>query len=151
MVPAALQRAWTLLNDAKDEGRASILDAVSGKGGCHTCHSMGSCTAYCPNDLDPMSAIAGLKAGNGAESFFQERALKKRTDVFTWPQRITALMMAPFVIGHLAVMIYAIQGGLSAAEISGTHAGFSPLVPFLRHIRGRGFDPWRNWSACSSQ
>jgi len=59
--PAALLRAWTLLNDAKDDGRNAILDAVSGKGGCHSCHSMGSCTAYCPNELDPMSAIAGLK------------------------------------------------------------------------------------------
>lgn len=59
--PAALQRAWTLLNDAKDDGRHTILDAVSGNGGCHNCHSMGSCTVYCPNELDPMSAIAGLK------------------------------------------------------------------------------------------
>ena len=59
--PAALQRAWTLLNDAKDDGRQTILDAVSGKGGCHNCHSMGSCTAYCPNGLNPMGAIAGLK------------------------------------------------------------------------------------------
>lgn len=32
-------------------------------------------------------------------------------------QRLTALLMAPLVIGHLAVMIYAVQGGLSAAEI----------------------------------
>ncbi len=32
-------------------------------------------------------------------------------------QRITALLMAPLVLGHLALMIYAIQGGLSAAEI----------------------------------
>lgn len=32
-------------------------------------------------------------------------------------QRITALIMAPLVLGHLAVMIYAIQGGLSADEI----------------------------------
>ena len=32
-------------------------------------------------------------------------------------QRITALIMAPLVLGHLAVMIYAIQGGLDAAEI----------------------------------
>ncbi len=32
-------------------------------------------------------------------------------------QRITALVMAPLVIGHLAVMIYAVQGGLSGAEI----------------------------------
>ena len=59
--PAALNRAWTLLNDAKDDGRVAILDAVSERGGCHNCHSMGSCTAYCPNGLDPMSAIAGLK------------------------------------------------------------------------------------------
>lgn len=59
--PAALQRAWTLLNDAKDGARDRILEAVSGSGGCHNCHSMGSCTAYCPNELDPLSAIAGLK------------------------------------------------------------------------------------------
>ena len=59
--PAALQRAWTLLNDSRDGARATILDAVSGAGGCHNCHSMGSCTQYCPNELDPMSAIAGVK------------------------------------------------------------------------------------------
>lgn len=59
--PAALQRAWTLLNDVKDDGRTTILDAVTQDGGCQTCHSMGSCSTYCPNELDPMSAIAGLK------------------------------------------------------------------------------------------
>ncbi len=32
-------------------------------------------------------------------------------------QRVTALLMAPFVLTHLAVMIYAIRGGLSAGEI----------------------------------
>lgn len=32
-------------------------------------------------------------------------------------QRISALIMAPLVLGHLAVMIYAVRGGLSAAEI----------------------------------
>ena len=32
-------------------------------------------------------------------------------------QRLSALIMAPLVIGHLAVMIYAVQGGLSAGEI----------------------------------
>lgn len=68
--PAALQRAWTVLNDAKDGDKAAILDAVSGQGGCHNCHSMGSCTAYCPNDLDPMTAIAGLKRAT-AKSFFK--------------------------------------------------------------------------------
>ena len=69
--PAALQRSWTLLNDEKDAGRADILAAISGDGGCHNCHSMGSCTAYCPNELDPMSAIAGLKRET-AKSFFRK-------------------------------------------------------------------------------
>jgi fumarate reductase subunit C len=32
-------------------------------------------------------------------------------------QRITALIMAPLTLGHIAVMIYAVQGGLSAGEI----------------------------------
>lgn len=38
-------------------------------------------------------------------------------------QRITALIMAPLTIGHIAVMIYAIQGGLTAAEILGRTQG----------------------------
>ena len=38
-------------------------------------------------------------------------------------QRVTALLRAPLVLGHLAVMIYAIQGGLSAAEILGRTQG----------------------------
>ena len=59
--PAALNRAWTLLNDAKDGARDQILDAVSGAGGCHACHSMGSCAQYCPNELNPLASIAGLK------------------------------------------------------------------------------------------
>jgi fumarate reductase subunit C len=38
-------------------------------------------------------------------------------------QRLSALIMAPLVIGHLAVMIYAVQGGLSAGEILGRTQG----------------------------
>ena len=38
-------------------------------------------------------------------------------------QRITALLMAPLVLGHLALMIYAIQGGLSTDEILGRTRG----------------------------
>ncbi len=72
--PAALQRAWTLYNDAKDGAQDAILDAVSGKGGCHSCHSMGSCTAYCPNELDPLSAIAGLKRATTRRFFGKGKA-----------------------------------------------------------------------------
>lgn len=38
-------------------------------------------------------------------------------------QRITALLMAPLVVGHLAVMIYAVQDGLSADEVLGRTQG----------------------------
>ena len=38
-------------------------------------------------------------------------------------QRLSALVMAPFVIVHIAVMVYAIQGGLTAAEILGRTQG----------------------------
>lgn len=59
--PAALQRAWTVHNDARDDAKPALLAAVSGTGGCHNCHSQGSCSVLCPNDLNPMRAIAGLK------------------------------------------------------------------------------------------
>lgn len=45
-------------------------------------------------------------------------------------QRITALLMAPLVIGHLAVMIYAIRGGLSTAEILGRTQGSAAWFAF---------------------
>lgn len=38
-------------------------------------------------------------------------------------QRITALLMAPLVLGHIAVMMYAVQGGLTASEILGRTQG----------------------------
>ena len=38
-------------------------------------------------------------------------------------QRITALIMAPLVLIHLGVMVYAVQGGLSASEILGRTQG----------------------------
>lgn len=34
-------------------------------------------------------------------------------------QRLSALIMAPLTLAHIGLMIYAVQGGLSAAEILG--------------------------------
>lgn len=59
--PAALNRAWTLVNDVRDDGQEARLAAVSGDAGCHSCHSHTSCTEYCPKALAPTFAIAGLK------------------------------------------------------------------------------------------
>jgi fumarate reductase iron-sulfur subunit len=59
--PAALNRAWTLVNDVRDVGRAERLRAVAGDAGCHSCHTQGSCTERCPKQLAPTAGIAGLK------------------------------------------------------------------------------------------
>jgi|TARA_B100001964_G_scaffold107287_1_gene119877 fumarate reductase iron-sulfur subunit len=59
--PAALNRAWTLVNDERDNDRMGHLAAVAVAGGCHGCHSMGSCASHCPNSLNPTASIAGLK------------------------------------------------------------------------------------------
>jgi succinate dehydrogenase iron-sulfur subunit len=59
--PAALNRAWTLVNDVRDRAQAERLDAVAGASGCHSCHTHMSCTAYCPKAIAPTYSIAGLK------------------------------------------------------------------------------------------
>lgn len=59
--PAALNRAWTLVNDVRDAGQPARLLAVAGDAGCHSCHTMMSCTEHCPKKLSPTRSIAGLK------------------------------------------------------------------------------------------
>lgn len=59
--PAALNRAWTLVNDVRDVNQAERLRAVAGDAGCHACHTQGSCSERCPKHLAPTLAIAGLK------------------------------------------------------------------------------------------
>ncbi|MFV2031803.1 MAG: succinate dehydrogenase/fumarate reductase iron-sulfur subunit [Gammaproteobacteria bacterium] len=59
--PAALNRAWSLLNDERDRYQLPRLKAVAADAGCHNCHSHQSCARYCPNELNPTASIAGLK------------------------------------------------------------------------------------------
>tara|TARA_R110000787_G_scaffold25757_5_gene72262 strand:+ start:29270 stop:30001 length:732 start_codon:yes stop_codon:yes gene_type:complete len=59
--PAALNRAWTLLNDERDDSQTERLKAVATDAGCHSCHSQGSCAVHCPVGLNPSLSIAGLK------------------------------------------------------------------------------------------
>jgi fumarate reductase iron-sulfur subunit len=59
--PAALNRAWTLLNDARDTGNRARLAAVAGDAGCHACHTHMSCSERCPKQISPTASIAGLK------------------------------------------------------------------------------------------
>jgi fumarate reductase iron-sulfur subunit len=59
--PAALNRAWTLVNDARDAGNSERLAAVAADGGCYACHSHQSCQEHCPKALNPTASIAALK------------------------------------------------------------------------------------------
>jgi fumarate reductase iron-sulfur subunit len=64
--PAALTRAWTLVNDQRDAGNRARLQAIATEGGCHACHSHQTCQELCPQTLNPTAAIAGLKRRTAA-------------------------------------------------------------------------------------
>jgi len=70
--PAALNRAWTLVNDVRDAGNDARIAAVSGSAGCHACHSHMNCTEFCPRGIAPTYSIAGLKRA------MMKRALGRR-------------------------------------------------------------------------
>jgi fumarate reductase iron-sulfur subunit len=59
--PAALNRAWTLVCDARDGAQAERLSAVGGDAGCHACHTQMGCSERCPKKISPTAGIAGLK------------------------------------------------------------------------------------------
>ena len=59
--PAALNRAWTLVNDVRDGANDARMTAVSSSAGCHACHSHMNCTQFCPKGIAPTYSIAGLK------------------------------------------------------------------------------------------
>ena len=59
--PAALNRAWTLVQDERDQKKLERLRAVAGDAGCHACHTHMSCTERCPKHISPTAGIAGLK------------------------------------------------------------------------------------------
>ena len=59
--PAALNRAWTLVNDVRDVDQRARLQAVAGDAGCHSCHTQGSCSERCPKKIEPTAGIAALK------------------------------------------------------------------------------------------
>jgi len=68
--PAALNRAWSLVNDEKHVGQTGLKKAIKTDGGCYSCHSHGSCSQSCPVGLDPAGSIGSLKR---AYSLFGQR------------------------------------------------------------------------------
>jgi len=71
--PAALNRAWTLVNDVRDADRQARLRAVAGDAGCHACHTQGSCSERCPKQIAPTAGIAGLKRASARAAVGRDR------------------------------------------------------------------------------
>ena len=67
--PAALNRAWTLVQDVRDGKTIERLQAVAGDAGCHACHTHTSCTERCPKHISPTAGIAGLKRAVAKATF----------------------------------------------------------------------------------
>jgi len=59
--PAALNRAWTLVNDSRAANASDVRRRALAEGGCGSCHTHGACAEACPLGLDPSRSIAGLK------------------------------------------------------------------------------------------
>ena len=59
--PAALNRAFTLMNDVRDADANGRLQAIASDAGCQACHTHESCTERCPKHLTPTASIAALK------------------------------------------------------------------------------------------
>ncbi|MBC7710249.1 MAG: succinate dehydrogenase/fumarate reductase iron-sulfur subunit [Rhizobacter sp.] len=59
--PAALNRAWSLVNDVRDAAQNDRLKSVAGDAGCHACHTHTTCSERCPKGLEPTAGISGLK------------------------------------------------------------------------------------------
>ena len=135
--PAALNRAWTLVKDvARSQAGASGLRAVAGDAGCHACHTHMSCTERCPKQLSPTAGIAGLKREIAKASLHGEILSTRTANRMLWiAQRASAAVLALCVVVHLATIIYAVRGGLTAAEILAPHARQRRLARLLFAVR----------------
>ncbi len=67
--PAALLRAWTLVNDERHAEVNETRDRATGDGGCVNCHAQANCARHCPVGLSPSQGIAGLKRASLAAMF----------------------------------------------------------------------------------
>ena len=125
--PAALNRAWTLVNDVRDRAQGVRLDAVAGRSGCHACHTHMSCTTYLPQG-DRADLFHRRVEARGGEA----RALRRRSMTATLflLQRASAGVLALAVAVHLATIVYAVRGGLTAGEILARTEGNAAYLAF---------------------
>ena len=60
--PAALNRAYTLIEDERDGGHDTRMDVAAGEHGAERCHTLFNCMEVCPKHLKPTWAIQKIKS-----------------------------------------------------------------------------------------
>ena len=60
--PAALNRAYTLMIDSRDDAHEERLAIVQGDSGVWRCHHVYGCSISCPKGLDPVSSIRNIRS-----------------------------------------------------------------------------------------
>lgn len=60
--PAALNRAYTLIEDERDGGSNTRLGVAAGEHGVERCHTLFNCMEVCPKHLRPTWAIQKIKS-----------------------------------------------------------------------------------------
>ena len=125
-------------------------DAVAGDAGCHSCHTMMSCTEHCPKQLSPTRSIAGLKrAQRWRSSLGDERVSARARGARLWVGAARDRGDPRAVRGWCTscTIIYAVRGGLTAARGPRAHARQLRVGRFLCALRHRGGDPRRHRAA----
>jgi succinate dehydrogenase/fumarate reductase iron-sulfur protein len=61
--PAALNRAYAIAADTRDQAGAARLRRVTRDGGVYACHSVGNCVTVCPVGVNPLLSIQLLRKG----------------------------------------------------------------------------------------
>ena len=136
--PAALNRAWTLVNDVRDGARAERLAAVAGDAGCHACHTHTSCTERCPEAPLADGVDRRAEARERARGAARASCERTRFETRLWlAQRASAAVLALCVVVHLATMIVAVRGGLDRRRHSRPHARQRGVGGVLRRVRAR--------------
>ena len=119
--PAALNRAWSLVNDERDAGKSR---AARGR----RCIRRMPCLPLAP--VLPGALPAGAQSHGihrraqapDVHGLSQGRAQGMNVRLYVW-QRATAAIMVPLVLVHVAVIFYATRKGMSAADILGRTRG----------------------------
>src|SRR5262249_47295351 len=107
--PAALNRAWTLVNDVRDGANAARLQA----GAAPPRHLAPALPGLFPPPPQPARLDRGPQAPHHV-GVPQGRDMNVR--LYVW-QRLTAALMVPLVLAHVAVIFYASRKGMTAADI----------------------------------